>query len=104
MTFIDFDSAAMGDPVRDPAHLFAHLVARVGLDGMPAADARAAATAFADEYFHHVPEAWRSSFPLHCAGALVEVAAGIFKRQEPGWPERVSAAVEEAHRMPSEVA
>ena len=41
-------------------------------------------------------ESWRKSFPLHCAGALIEVAAGIFKRQEPHWPEKVAACIEEA--------
>jgi len=86
----------MGDPVRDPAHLFAHLTARVGLDSLPRDRARAAAGVFADEYFAHVPGPWRRSFPLHCAGALIEVAGGIFKRQEPCWPEKVGVAIEEA--------
>ena len=94
--FIDLDSVAMGDPVRDPAHLYAHLVSRVGLDSMPRERARAAAAAFVEEYFAHVPKPWRRRFPLHCAGALIEVAGGIFKRQEPHWPEKVTAAVEEA--------
>ena len=98
VTFIDFDSVALGDPVRDPAHLFAHIAARVGLDGMPRERARAAARACAEAYFTHVPEAWRERFALHCAGALIEVAGGIFKRQEPRWREKVAAAVEEAGR------
>src|SRR5688572_25115785 len=91
--FIDLDSAALADPVRDPAHLFAHITARVGLDAMPCEQARAAAAAFVEEYFRHVPETWRDRFPLHCAGALLEVARGIFKRQEPQWPGKVSAAI-----------
>ena len=94
--FIDLDSVSMGDPVRDPAHLFAHLIARVGLDSLPRDRTRAAARAFAEEYFGHVPEPWRRRFPLHCAGALIEVAGGIFKRQEPRWPEKVAVAIEEA--------
>ena len=96
VVFIDLDSVVMGDPVRDPAHLFAHLTARVGLDSLPRDRARAAAGVFADEYFAHVPGPWRRSFPLHCAGALIEVAGGIFKRQEPCWPEKVGVAIEEA--------
>jgi len=96
--FIDLDSVALGDPVRDPAHLFAHIVARVGMDQLPRAQARAAARVFATEYFAHVPESWRKRFPLHCAGALVEVAGGIFKRQEQRWREKVAAAIAEARR------
>src|SRR5213079_948403 len=30
--FIDLDSVVLGDPVRDPAHLFAHIACQVGLD------------------------------------------------------------------------
>jgi ATP-binding cassette, subfamily B, bacterial len=98
VTFIDLDSVILGDPVRDPAHLYAHLVARVGLDGLTRDAARASAAAFVEEYFAHVPGDWRRRFPVHCAGALLEVARGIFKRQEPRWPEKVSVAIEEARR------
>jgi len=91
--FIDLDSVVLGDPVRDPAHLFAYVAGRVGLDALPVEEARAAARLFAAEYFDHVPEAWRRRFGLHCAGALVEVASAIFRRQEAHWPEKVAAAV-----------
>ena len=94
--FIDLDSAALGDPVRDPAHLWSYLMGGVGLDATPAARIRAAADAFVEEYFAHVPAAWRARFPLHCAGALVEVASGIFRRQEPAWRDKVITAVERA--------
>jgi len=94
--FIDLDSVARGDPVRDPAHLFAHIAGRVGLDALSRERARATAAAFAESYFAHVPPSWRNQFSLHCAGALIEVAGGIFKRQEPHWPAKVMAAVEEA--------
>ena len=94
--FIDLDAVVRGDPTRDAAHLFAHLAGRLGLDGLPRDRARATATAFADEYFAHVPSTWRRGFRLQCAGALLEVARGIFKRQEPRWPEKVAAAVAEA--------
>jgi hypothetical protein len=96
--FIDLDSAAVGDPARDPAHLFAHLIARVGMDSLPPDQARAAAAVFVEEYFAHAPMRWWRQFPLHCAGALLEVARGIFKRQEPRWPEKVAACVAEAGR------
>jgi len=91
--FIDLDSVVLGDPVRDPAHMFAYVAGRVGLDAMTAEQARAAARLFAAEYFDRVPGAWRRRFGLHCAGALVEVASAIFRRQEAHWPEKVAAAV-----------
>jgi len=93
VSFIDLDSVVLGDPVRDPAHLFAYVAGRVGLETLPVEQARAAARLFAAEYFDHVPAAWRRRFGLHCAGALVEVASAIFRRQEAHWPEKVAAAV-----------
>jgi len=96
VTFIDLDSAALGDPVRDPAHLFAYVASRVGLGAMLPERARAVADAFVEEYFRHVPTPWRRRFPLHCAGALIEVASGIFRRQDPQWREQVAAAIAEA--------
>jgi streptomycin 6-kinase len=96
VTFIDLDSAALGDPVRDPAHLFAYITSQVGLEGMPPERARAVAAAFVEAYFRHVPTPWRRRFPLHCAGALIEVASGMFRRQDPQWQEKVAAAVAEA--------
>jgi len=95
-TFIDLDSAALADPVRDPAHLFAYVASRVGLETLPPEQARALAATFVEEYFRHVPTSWRRRFPLHCAGALLEVASGIFRRQDTRWQEKVAAAVAEA--------
>lgn len=94
--FIDVDAASLGDPVRDPAHLFAHIVARVGLDALPRQHAQFAADVFVKEYFRRVPRSWHDRFALHAAGALVEAAGGIFKRQEPRWREKVAEALEEA--------
>ncbi len=94
--FIDCDSVALGDPARDPAHLFAHILGGVGLDGVPIAQRRAAAQGLVQEYFAHVPGQWHRRFPLHCAAALIEVAGGIFKRQEPRWREKVAETVSEA--------
>jgi len=99
--FIDLDSVALGDPVRDPAHLVAYVAGRVGLDSVPAARARAWAAAFVAEYFDRVPAPWRKRFALHCAGALLEVASGLFRHQEPRWREQVAAAVVEAERAMS---
>ena len=98
VTVIDFDRVAVGDPVRDPARLYAYLTGRVGLDAVPAERAQAGAAAFVDAYFAHVPAEWRERFALQCAGALLEVATGLFRSQEPGWRRMVSTAVAEACR------
>ncbi len=100
--FIDLDRAALGDPVRDPAHLVAYLLGRLGLDAMPRELTRAAAAAFVEEYFRRVPSSWRERFPLHCAGALIELASGFFSRHESGWRDQVAEAVEAAHHALSD--
>jgi Ser/Thr protein kinase RdoA (MazF antagonist) len=99
VTLIDLDSVAMGDPVRDPAHLLSYLLARVGLDPVTPERARAVGSAFVEEYFANVPAEWRARFPLHCAGALLEVASGIFRHQRPGWRERMAEVVAEARTL-----
>jgi len=97
VTFVDLDTVALADPVRDPAHLLAHIVCRVGFRTVPAETARGAGRAFVEEYFAHVPARWRQRLIVQYAAALVETAGGIFRRQSPQWLERVTAAVEEAH-------
>ena len=94
--FVDLDSVALGDPVRDPAHFCSYLLGRVGLDAMPKEQTRALAQDFAAEYFSRVPTSWRRRFSLHSAGALVEVACGIFRHQEPQWLDKATAAIAEA--------
>ena len=102
VTFVDLDSVVLGDPVRDPAHLLAYVVGTVGLEAIPPEQARIAAATFVEEYFRHVPKPWRQRFPLHCAGALIEVAGGVFRHQKPQWREKVTAAIHEAQRALSE--
>jgi predicted transcriptional regulator len=96
--FVDLDSMALGDPARDAAHFCSYVAAGVGLEALPPGTGRRLAREFADEYFAHVPEAWRRQFGLHLAGALIEVACGIFRHQEPWWSEKAEAAVAEARR------
>src|SRR5262245_588753 len=96
VVFVDLDSVMSVDPVRDPAHFCSYVLGRVGLEAIPRAQARSLAWEFADAYFPHVPRDWRERFALHCAGALVEVAGGIFRHQRPRWRERATMAVEEA--------
>ena len=99
VVFVDLDSVALGDPVRDPAHFCSYLLGRVGLDSLSRASARTLAGEFAESYFSHVPGGWRRRFPLHCAGALIEVACGIFRHQRPQWREGAAAAVVEARHI-----
>jgi len=102
VVFVDLDTVSLGDPVRDPAHLLAHITCRIGIPAMPIESARAAARAFVEEYFAHVPAAWRKRLGVQYAAAVMESACGIFKRQEPLWFEQVVAAIEEAQRGLSE--
>lgn len=95
-TFIDLDSFASADPVLDPALLLARLVALPDRSRVPRSRTRTAARAFAEEYFTHVPEAWRNRLPLHYAGAMLEVAYGFFRSQQQDWITKMAALVEEA--------
>jgi hypothetical protein len=94
-TFIDLDSFAKADPVLDPAHLLARLVVPA-LFPIASERARTAAREFAEEYFAHVPGAWQDRLPFHYAGALLKKAHGFFRRQAPGWPEKIATLLEEA--------
>ena len=89
VVLVETDSVAHGDPVRDPALLFASIVRTLSLHSVPPGEALAIAAAFQREYFQHVPPAWQSRFRLHCAGAFIEAAADVFRSQEPGWRGRV---------------
>jgi hypothetical protein len=92
---IDLDSLAKADPVLDPAHLLVRL-AKPAQFPIPPERARAAAWEFAEEYFSHVPGAWRERLPFHYAGALLKAAHGFFRRQAPDWPDRIETLLEEA--------
>src|SRR6266571_7356097 len=102
VTFIDLDWAALADPLLDPAQLFAYITGRVGLDSTPMTHTEVAGATFVEEYFRFVPNSWRRRFSLHCAGALLEVAAGIFRRQESRWPEKIIRVIEAAQHEISE--
>ena len=97
LALIDLDSFAEADPVLDPARVLAHLAGMPFRFDLPDDGRwRAAARAFAEEYFLHVPRTWRNRLPLHYAGAALKEAVDFFRHQEPGWPEKVEALVEEA--------
>jgi hypothetical protein len=94
--FIDLDSLAKADPVLDPAYLLARLAAMPALFPIPPERTRTAAWEFAEEYFSHVPGGWQERLPFHYAGTLLEVAHGFFRRQAPGWPDKIETLLEEA--------
>ena len=94
-TFIDLDFFAKADPVLDPAHLLARL-AMPALFPIRPERTHAAAREFAEEYFAHVPGWWQDRLPFHYAGTLLKAAQGFFRRQAPGWPDRIATLLEEA--------
>ncbi len=96
VTFVDLDNLSLADPVMDTAHLMSYIITRVGLDSVPFEKARSAVRVLADEYCAHVPVSWRRRLPTHYAAALIEVAVGIFRHQDPRWEEKIGRAVEEA--------
>ena len=96
VTFVDTDSVSLGDPVRDPALMFAHMVGTLSMNAVAPERALAIAGTFVEEYFAQVPSSWRPRFRLHCAGALIEVAAGVFRSQVPGWRDKVAEMVSNA--------
>ena len=93
---LDLDFFAEADPVLDPATLLAQLVGMSFGSPFPRDWVRTVAQAFTEEYFAHVPKAWRRRLPLHYAGAALKVAVGFFRRQEPRWQEKIAALVKEA--------
>lgn len=92
---IDFDGFAGADPVQDVANVLAHLAAMELL--FPASKQwRTAAKSFEEEYFARVPKTWRERLALNYAGAVLKVAVGFFRRQDPDWPDKISTLLEEA--------
>lgn len=82
--FIDLDSCAAADPVLDVALMLARFAAVAQVAAQPSRIA-GMADAFAREYFAQVPQAWRDRLPAYYAASLLEVAAGLFHRQEDNW-------------------
>jgi aminoglycoside phosphotransferase (APT) family kinase protein len=81
VTLLDFDLLGRADPIADVAHLVAFL-------GKPQERARSRredtadpAQVFVDEYFTHVPEAWRTRLPLYHAMTSIHKAVGLCRRR-----------------------
>lgn len=83
-TFIDLDSCAAADPVLDVALMLARFAA-IARDGGQRRRMGVIASAFARRYFADVPATWRDRLPVYLAASLMEVAAGLFHRQERNW-------------------
>lgn len=96
LALIDLDAFAGADPVLDVAQILSQLSAMSLLSRLPHDRARTAARAFAGEYFAHVPAAWHTRFTFHYASAVLKRAAGLSKRETPGWPEKIETLLEEA--------
>jgi hypothetical protein len=96
LALLDLDSLVAADPVLDPATFLAQLESMPYRFPVPHDRLQAVAETFAEEYFAHVPRAWRARLPLQYADAALHVAVGFFRRQEPRWPETVAVLVEKA--------
>ncbi len=97
IALIDLDKFAMADPVLDVVDLLVSLDrvsrrASLPHDHYP----QVVVQAFVEEYFAHVPEAWRVRLPLHYAGNALKKAALALRHQSPGWPDKVEAFLKEA--------
>ena len=93
---LDLDWFAEADPLLDCAGLLAGLASMPLRFDVPRKRSQKAARAFAGEYFARVPRAWHDRFPVSYAGAVLKEAVGFFRRQEPGWPDKVAILVREA--------
>jgi tRNA A-37 threonylcarbamoyl transferase component Bud32 len=81
VTLLDFDLLGRADPVVDVAHLVAFL-------GKPQERSRSrreetvdTAQVFVDEYFTHVPAAWRARLPLYHTMTSIHKAVGLCRRR-----------------------
>jgi SAM-dependent methyltransferase len=96
ITLLDFDSFAGADPILDVANFLASLTLSPLRSGLPPDPSRRVGQFFVEEYFSHVPQNWRKRLPLLYAGTLLRKAVGSYRRQEPGWPNKVEVLLKEA--------
>jgi Phosphotransferase enzyme family len=96
IALLDFDDFAEGDPVLDAARLLADLATMSLRSPLSRSRAQETARAFAEEYFAHVPEAWRARLPVCYARSILEVCVSLFWKQGPCWVDKIEALVEEA--------
>jgi tRNA A-37 threonylcarbamoyl transferase component Bud32 len=98
VALIDLDKVVMADPVLDIAQ-FLFPLARIAPRSRLSQEERlrrALAQVFVEEYFVHVPQAWRVRLPLHYAGAALKKAAASSRNRSPGWSEKIEVLLMEA--------
>lgn len=97
LALIDFDDFAEADPLLDVTRMLV-VIGRSVSPRLPVSHegAWAVQQAFVEEYFAHVPAAWRARLPFHYAKAILKIANIAVRRQRPGWAEEVEVLVEEA--------
>jgi hypothetical protein len=96
--FIDLDSCAAADPVLDVGLMLARFAA-LALADEKRSQISSMAVAFAREYFACVPGAWSDRLPVYYAASLLEVAAGLFHRQEDDWQKNVPKLIATSGRV-----
>jgi len=97
LALVDLDGFTEADPVEDAARILAHITSMpLRRYVLPHDRAWTYARTFAEEYFAHVPEAWRDRLPRHYAGAVFRMTSGYLRRQQPDWPDKIEALLEEA--------
>lgn len=97
VALIDIDAMAAGDPIADVANFLTQLGKTRDVAGTPRDRAGTAARVFTEEYFGHVPAAWRARLPLHRALAGVTKAGGLYQRRVPGRQAMIDDLLREAH-------
>ena len=100
VSLIDLDQAAIGDPRRDLALLFAHLERDALVGTLGAERARAVREAVVLGY-EKAGGRVAAPLDLHVAEALVGLAHHPFRRREPEWAARTTAIVERAETLVS---
>jgi Ser/Thr protein kinase RdoA (MazF antagonist) len=97
LALVDLDAFAKADPILDVANILSQLAIMPLLHSFfPHDRAQMIARTFTEEYFAHVPEAWRTRLPLRYASALLKRAVSLYRNQRAGWPDKIEALVEEA--------
>jgi hypothetical protein len=81
VALIDFDLFGASDPVLDVAHLLAFLRKPQERSRSRRQEPEDVGQMFVDEYFSHVPDAWRARLPLHHAMTSIHRAVGLCRRR-----------------------
>lgn len=93
--FIDFDEAALGDPMIDVATFVAHL-RRDAISGRLSDERVDACSATLIEGYRRMSDAQLDGLAVRVAAALVLLAPHPFRDREPSWRERMAAIVDRA--------